>query len=137
MGTWPTDEAQRFAQRYTISGSPALLDAEMEVLGSNYEANGYTTRTQAELLGERLGLTAEDRLLDLGAGCGWPGLYLAKLHGCAVVSVDPVGEGLPVAVRRARLDGLAHRQASVRANGDSLPFKAGSFDAVVHTDVVC
>jgi cyclopropane fatty-acyl-phospholipid synthase-like methyltransferase len=43
---------------------------------------------QADTLAGELRLSAGDRLLDLGSGRGWPGLYLAASSGCQVVPSD-------------------------------------------------
>lgn len=45
--------------------------------------------------------------------------------------------GLRSAAERASADGLAVRVEVVAAAGAHLPFRAGAFDAVVHTDVLC
>jgi cyclopropane fatty-acyl-phospholipid synthase-like methyltransferase len=132
------DDAEReFRDRYAIAGADALIDAEREVLGSDYRANGYTTRQQADRLGELVGLQAGDRLLDLGSGCGWPGLYLAQRHGCSVVTIDPAHDGNVASAARALADGIAARHLAVTARGWSLPFPSRTFDAIVHTDVLC
>lgn len=135
----PTDdiEGERFRERYAASGAPAQLAAESEALGSDYQANGYTTRSQADELGRLLRLAPGQILLDIGAGCGWPGLYLAARHGCAAASLDPVAEGCAVARERARSDGLSARVWAVRADAVALPVRPGSVDAVVHTDLLC
>ena len=78
-----------------------MIDAEREVLGSDYQANGYTTLSQAERIGVELGLGAGDRLLDVGSGCGYPGLYLAHRFGSSVTSIDPVVSGATSAAARA------------------------------------
>ena len=93
--------------------------------------------TQADTLGRELGLSAGDRLLDLGLGRGWPGLYLAARTGCAVVLTDLPLEGLLVAADRAISKGLAARTGVVAAAASGLPFRANSFDVVIHTDVLC
>lgn len=126
-----------FRERYATSDADVFLSAELEVLGSDYQANGYTTLAQATDLGRVLRLTEDHLLLDIGSGCGWPGLFLATKHGCRVVGMDPVEEGTGVAARRASTDGLGDRHWSVRGSGDGLPFAPQSFDAVVHTDVTC
>ena len=113
-----------------------MLAAEVEVLGSDYQANGYTTMAQADLLGDVLDLKPGQRLLDLGAGCGWPGLYLASRHGCDVLSIDPVADGMGVAHRRAMADGLADRAAAIVGEGLHPPLRSRSVDAVIHTDVL-
>jgi ubiquinone/menaquinone biosynthesis C-methylase UbiE len=41
------------------------------------------------------------------------------------------------AVRRADDDGMAARTQAVVASARHLPFRPESFDAIVHTDVLC
>jgi cyclopropane fatty-acyl-phospholipid synthase-like methyltransferase len=92
---------------------------------------------QADTLARGLGLSAADRLLDIGTGRGWPGLYLAARTGCRVVLADLPLEGLRVAAKRAAAEGLAARVRVVVSAASGLPFRAGSFDAIIHTDVLC
>ena len=46
-------------------------------------------------------------------------------------------EGLRVAANRAASEGLTARTGVVASAASGLPFRAGSFDAVIHTDVLC
>lgn len=110
---------------------------EWEVVGADFGSNGYTTVAQADDLARRLGLRPGVRLLDLGCGRGWPGLYLARRTGCEVVLADLPLDGLRCAAARAAEEGLGGRCGVVLAEGGRLPFASGSFDAVVHTDVLC
>jgi SAM-dependent methyltransferase len=134
------DEAQAlalFQQRYRNTPSLLACQIEQRVIGGDWGANGYTTMAQADILARGLGLSASDRLLDLGTGRGWPGLYLAARTGCRVVLTDLPLEGLRVAANRAASEGLTARTGVVAAAASGLPFRAGSFDAVIHTDVLC
>jgi 2-polyprenyl-3-methyl-5-hydroxy-6-metoxy-1,4-benzoquinol methylase len=126
-----------FQERYRNTPSSLAGQIELRVIGGDWGANGYTTMAQADLLASALGLSAGDHLLDLGTGRGWPGLYLAARTGCRVVLADLPLEGLRVAAARAAADGLAARVGVVAAAASGLPFGAGSFDAVIHTDVLC
>jgi 2-polyprenyl-3-methyl-5-hydroxy-6-metoxy-1,4-benzoquinol methylase len=126
-----------FQQRYGNRPSPTARRIEQRVIGGDWGANGFTTMAQADTLASGLGLSAGDRLLDLGTGRGWPGLYLAARTGCRVVLADLPLEGLRVATDRAAAEGLASRTGVVAAAASGLPFRAGSFDAVIHTDVLC
>jgi SAM-dependent methyltransferase len=128
---------ERFRQRYRTSGTDAQIRFERAVLGSDFGANGWTTPSQADELARRLRLRPGDRLLDIGTGRGWPGLYLALTTGCDVVLTDQPLDGLRHGVERAARDGAADRCAAVAAPAQGLPFRPGSFDAVVHTDVLC
>jgi SAM-dependent methyltransferase len=77
------------------------------------------------------------KLLDVGAGSGWPGLYLAQLTGCDVVMVDLPLAALRIARERAAADNLAERCEAVAADGAVLPFRDASFDALNHSEVLC
>lgn len=131
------DPDERFSARYAASGAAAAIETEREVLGSDYQATGYTTLEQAEQIGTALMLGPDDLLLDLGSGCGYPGLYLATRFGCRVVMVDPVASGATTAAARAGRDGLADRALAVIGSGATLPFADRRFDALVHVDVMC
>jgi SAM-dependent methyltransferase len=133
------DEAQAralFQERYRNTPSLLVRQIEQRVIGV-WGANGFTTMAQADTLARELHLSAADRLLDVGSGRGWPGLYLAARTGCRVVLTDLPLEGLRVAANRAASEALAARTGVVAAAASGLPFRAGSFDAVIHTDVLC
>ncbi len=53
MAHEPLLEPERFGHRYAASGEAAPRAAELEALGSDYSATGYTTREQADGLGPR------------------------------------------------------------------------------------
>ena len=133
----PSLDVERFEQRYASSCEPGPLAAELEALGTDYRATAYTTREQADELAQLLRLGPGDLLLDVGAGCGWPGLYLATTSGCSVISADPVLEGASASGDRIAVDGLRSRALALVAVGEQLPIRHGSVDAVVHVDVMC
>jgi len=126
-----------FQERYRNTPSLVACQIEQRVIGGDWGANGFTTMAQADALARGLDLSAGDRLLDLGTGRGWPGLYLAARTGCRVLLTDLPLEGLRVAADRAAEEGLAARTGVVASAASGLPFRAGSFDAVIHTDVLC
>jgi SAM-dependent methyltransferase len=127
---------QEFRDRYAIGRADVLDAIERHVIGEAWGANGFTTRDQADDLAARLGLSPDSHLLDLGAGRGWPGLYLAKRSGCEVVLTDLPAEGLALARSRAEQERLRLVGVVVSSARD-LPFRPECFDAIVHTDVLC
>ena len=50
---------------------------------------------------------------------------------------DPVGAGPEAARARAATDGIAGHAWMTPADGRALPFRAGCFDALVHSDAIC
>jgi cyclopropane fatty-acyl-phospholipid synthase-like methyltransferase len=135
--TGEQESRQRFRDWYGREYEGVYVDIEREVIGGDYGANGYTTREQADDIAVRLRLDRGMRMLDIGTGRGWPGLYFAAMTGCKVVACDVPVEGLYVGTRRAARDGLEDRTWFVASSGDALPFRAASFDAIVHTDTLC
>ena len=133
------DEQQaraHFSERYATERTTALEDIERRVIGAAWPSNGFTTVQQAELLGDAVGLSPEKHLLDIGSGQGWPGLYLAKRTGCRVTLIDMPLEGLKTGLRRGERERIDVTGAVV-GSAKSLPFASESFDAVIHTDVLC
>jgi methylase of polypeptide subunit release factors len=125
-----------FAARYTVPPADAMQEVERKVIGAVWGANGFTTVAQANLLAESLDLKPGKRLLDLGTGRGWPGLYLAKRTGCEVILTDLPIEGLQQARRRATAEAVSSLGAVV-ASARHLPIRNECVDAIVHTDVLC
>lgn len=130
------DPRERFADTYGRDRSRAELRVEREVFGANEGINSYTTVEQADLLAEALELGPGMRLLDVGAGFGWPGLYLARKSGCEAVLADVPARAVRSAAARALKQRLGQRCFFALASGARLPFRPRSFDAVVHTDVL-
>ena len=128
---------ERFSTWYRAGSSPVMAAVERDALGADYGATGYTTREQADVIARHLRLSRGQVLLDVGAGSGWPGLYLSDTTGCRVVGTDLPFEGLQRAQARARGDGLADRASFVVASGRRQPLRPAAFDAIVHTDVLC
>lgn len=130
----PEDPLDRFRDRYRLSSQSVLEDVEREVIGVVFGANGYTTKSQAAKLADKLELGPGDLLLDVGGGRGWPSLYMAEHTGCDVVVTDPVMEGLTTISGGSKASLCI---GSVASSGQSAPFRRLSFEAVVHSDVLC
>jgi len=127
----------RFEAFYSRSRAPVMLAVERSVCGCDYGGNSWTTRATADDMTRHLGLGPGVRLLELGAGSGWPGLYQAGTSGCDVVLVDLPETGLRIARERAAQEGIGERVETVVADASDLPFAEQSFDAISHSDLLC
>ena len=137
----PSEKARELRNQYEACYGRPQINAEtlvnLEVCGPEAEGvHSYTTTSQVEGLVTELALGPKVRLLDIGSGRGWPGVYLARLSGCEAFLTDVPAAGLVVASERALREGVEGRTRFVRASGTDLPFRARTFDAVVHTDVL-
>ena len=128
---------ERFSKRYRLARSAVMQGIERTVCGCDYGGTSWTTRREACAIKEMLNLRPGLRLLEVGAGSGWPGLYLAKETGCDVALVDLPFEGMRIAKQRATYDRLAGVCWTAVADGSALPFPDRSFDAIVHSDLLC
>ena len=75
--------------------------------GCDYNVKGYTTRDEARRMAMLLNLQPDSRLLDVGAGAGWPGLYFAKETGCDTMLVDLPLHELQIAATRSSRDQIS------------------------------
>lgn len=116
---------------------PVMQAIERRTCGCAYGATSWTTRDEADLIAAALGLGLGLELLDIGAGSGWPGLYLVAKSGCGVTLTDLPASGLEIALERAAREGLADRCRTVRADAARLPFADASFDVINQSDVLC
>ncbi len=139
MTATPDQQAliERFANEYRLGRAEVVRAIERRVCGCDYGGTSWTTREEAQRLGELLGLAPGTRLLEVGAGSGWPGLYLAATTGCELIQTDLPFEGLRIAAARAAADGLAETCRAAVADGAALPFATACFDAILHSDVLC
>lgn len=124
------------AAEYQQKRSPAVRTLLRSALGTD-KANGYTTAEQADDLLRLLALSPGDRLLDLGAGHGWPGVHLAGASHCRLVSTDLTHEAVAAARHHVDASCLSASAPALAADGIALPFRTGVFNAVVHADVLC
>jgi SAM-dependent methyltransferase len=126
-----------FETQYETFKHPVFLELERRVLGSDYGGTSWTTREQADRIPRSLQLDSGTHLLELGAGAGWPAVYLAAQSGCEITLLDLPHNALLRAVERAQSENLRVPLNAICASGSELPFARGSFDALGHSDVLC
>jgi SAM-dependent methyltransferase len=126
-----------FAGNYEISQLPAVKKLEQKVLGCDYGGTSWTNSAQVDHIREALELKPGIRLLEVGAGSGWPGLKLGAMSNCDVTLLDIPLNALKQATARAAQDEISDRVQVVAGNGTALPFTDKSFDRISHSDVLC
>jgi tRNA1(Val) A37 N6-methylase TrmN6 len=112
----------RYEARHAIAREPIMLGIERCVCGYDYGADSRTTQSEADRLARHLELDETKRLIDLGAGAGWPGLHLAKRCACATVLADLPLAGIRIATDRIHTDGMQDRVVAVEADAAKPPF---------------
>ena len=122
---------------YEYAQHPAMLKIERQVCGCDYGASSWTTRAEADRMAVLLELRSGSRLLDIGSGSGWPGLYLSRTSGCDLTLVDLPICGLKIAQTRWMKETNNASVWLTLADAAALPFAHNSFDAVCHTDLLC
>lgn len=96
----------------------------------DYAVIGTTLQLVGERLAESCDLRYDERVLDVAAGNGNATLAAAR-RGCQVTSTDYVTSLLDRGAERARAERL--EVTFQTADVEALPFKDGSFDAVLST----
>lgn len=109
-------------------------DVARWLMGDSYHPGGLAL---TERLGERLGLRAGARVLDLACGRGASALFLAERFGCRVVGVDLGPANVEAARAAGRSRGLDRLARFELADAERLPFEAGAFDAVICECAFC
>jgi ubiquinone/menaquinone biosynthesis C-methylase UbiE len=129
--------SEHFADEYRRAQTPVMLDLERAVCGCDYGGTSWTTREEAERMGQLLDLAEGKRLLEIGAGSGWPALFLAGETGCDATLADVPHEALRIAADRVASEPVGGEISLAVADAACLPFKSDLFDAIGHSDVLC
>jgi len=96
-----------------------------------HELQNPTSKDKLVLLGQRLGLGVDSRVLDIASGRGGPALLLAETFGCSVRGVEISPDFHAVAVERAATAGLAKLATFELGDGAEATFEPGTFDAAL------
>lgn len=101
------------------------------VAESTHELQNPTSEEKLVLLGRRLGLTPESRVLDIASGRGGPALVLAREFGCAIHGIEVSPDFHAVAVERAAAAGLSDLLNFECANASGAAHPPESYDAAL------
>jgi hypothetical protein len=135
IGRAEAELVDRFREYYLNTDNEVLRELERRTLGAAYGGNGYTDIHQVDRFTSLLDVGEGDRVLELGSGAGWPGLYIARTTRSNVVLSDVPWEGVAWGSRRGREEGIS--VDAVACLGTEIPFRDESFEGVTHSDVMC
>jgi SAM-dependent methyltransferase len=96
-----------------------------------HEIQNPTSREKLLLLGKRLGLVPESRVLDVASGRGGPALLLAAEYGCTWHGIEISPDFHAVAVERIAEAGLADRVTFELGDAAEEKHEPGSYDAAL------
>ena len=114
----------------------AVYDSEAAklLLGELFHPGGAKL---TERLGEILGLTPRNRVLDVAAGKGTSAIFLANRFGCEIVGIDYSRRNVEQAEAAATANGLSQKVSFQWADAEQLPFPNDSFDAIICECAFC
>jgi len=124
----PINETQILATLRRRGKDPALLVPEDLY---DLDQDHYGGLAAVEALARRAEISGSTSVLDICAGLGGPARFLAQRFGCHVTGID-LNRGRCDAGRRlSGLVGLGRRVTMINSDAQTLPFRTGTFMAVV------
>lgn len=129
--------SEKFDREYLLAEHQVMLDIEQSVCGCNYGGTSWTTKSEAQEMGQLMKLAPGIQYLEIGAGSGWPSLFLVKSTGCHATLTDISNEGLRIAEQRSKQDRTEDRCRFAYTGGDDLQLATEEFDTIGHSDVLC
>ena len=112
---------------YAKKGSEEVSEANQHLHIGGAKATGFVL--------DKMGLTPNMRVLDIGCGVGGPAIYAAENYGCFVTGIDLTPEFIELARQRTSLGPHRDKLYFQTADASGLDFKDESFDAafMLHT----
>jgi SAM-dependent methyltransferase len=86
-------------------------------------------RSATARLFEQVGLSSDDRVLDVGSGIGGTSRFVAQTFGCQIEGIDLTPEFCEVATQLSELVGLGDKVTFQSGSALNMPFEDESFDA--------
>lgn len=113
-----------------------LYESDMAriLLGDSFHPGGLRLTRR---LGEKLGLRAGQRVLDVASGKGESAIFLAQTFGCEVVGVDFGAENVKQASARSEEAKIGHLVSFRQGDAEKIDFPDASFDAVICECAFC
>ena len=118
---WPLDRCMALHYGYWDETTKGVSDALLR---------------ENQILAERAGITADDRVLDAGCGVGGSAIWLARERGCEVVGITLSQKQVDSAGANARKHGVADMARFERRDFTATGHPDASFDVVWAVEAV-
>jgi SAM-dependent methyltransferase len=123
-----------------IVSSAVLGDIWRTAFGPEYpeEASpfSFVTRTDLNALSQALSLGPTQRFVDLGCGCGGPGLFIAKHTGASLLGVDTSSVAIAQSLALAERLGLQSQVTFQQSDAAATNLASGTFDGALCIDLL-
>ena len=126
---------------YEAFDSDLMRTVREEAYGEDIGQHSWVTAEELRADIQRLGLTSDSSLLDLGCGPGGPLVFAVRATGCVGTGLEMSAPAIASGQARAQLEGVDSRVRFAQADLDldldlALPVGRSPFDAVMSLDVV-
>ncbi len=136
------DIEKSVAQHYANAGLLGRIINGLETVGANFDDLKTTDlapvdefhiggREATAAAVERMGLSADHQVLDVGCGIGGASRYIAETIGCRVDGIDLTPEYILTAKALTEMIGLEDKVGHEIASALAMPFDDDAFDAAV------
>lgn len=126
-----------YAPTYGRFSETLHTEVRRETWGEEFGQSGWITADEQDRFIKLLGLTADQKLLDVGCGSGGPLLRIVERTGVTAHGIDVHQDGITTARKQAEQRGLTDRASfEVCDATQPLPFDENSFDAVMSIDAI-
>lgn len=136
----PTAETDFDAIYRRIAGSQVVREIWRAAFGDAYpdaaSPFSFVTRDELQTVADALASLQVRRVVDLGCGCGGPGLVVARQLGAALDGVDLSAVALQQAATTARQLGWQDRARFHQADAAATGLAGGAWDAVLSFDAL-
>ena len=109
----------------------AVIPRYFVVAEATHEIQNPTSEEKLLLLGKRLGLGPDSRVLDVASGRGGPAVLLASAYGCTWHGIEIAPEFHAVAVDRAVEAGIGDRVSFELGDAASVTHEPEAYDAAL------
>ena len=135
-----TEWVELFSSVFAAPASRVQERVFATVFGDEYPAEvnpySYTSRSELARIADEVHVSPQELLVDVGAGRGGPGLWVAAVTGASYRAVDIAPTALAEVITRAESLGLADRVSTAQGSFEQLPLADEEAAAIMSIDAL-